>query len=182
MKKKSINKKYDLEKIVIIVLNVIGTCCLLYLLIPYLIHDMSITNPDSMLSGYRWDICGFLLTIGFIPLCVVNILAYIYIDNKNNIVKYLYFIPSIICLIIVSHYLFFECDWKEKKVSNPVTTINCIIDDKSYSYQIYESDNEYSLGMDEKDNFPISIVNYTDIESITKSIEQYYNDNGGRCS
>ena len=50
------------------------------------------------------------------------------------------------------------------------------------TYIRYESDNEYSLGMDEKDNFPISIVNYTDIESITKSIEQYYNDNGGRCS
>lgn len=79
MKKNDINPK----KIFIVVLNIIGIVCLIYFAIPFVIHDMSIPNPNTMLAGYRWDTCGFVLTLGLIPLIVANVMAYIFVDSKK---------------------------------------------------------------------------------------------------
>ncbi len=90
-------------KIFVIILNIIGIGCLIYFMIPYLRHDMSIPNPNSMLSSYSWDSSGFILLLGFIPLLIANVLAYIFINLKSRFLKLLFFIPSLVCLIIVVH-------------------------------------------------------------------------------
>lgn len=38
------------RKLLIIILNIIGICCLIYCAVPYIKHDTSVANPDSMLS------------------------------------------------------------------------------------------------------------------------------------
>ena len=182
---KDISKKqkdYKWFKIFVIIINIIGIGCLIYFMIPYLRHDMSIPNPNAMLSSYSWDTSGFILTLGFIPLLIANVMAFIFVDLKIKPLKVLYFIPSLICLIIVAHYLFIATDWKEEKVKDPIAGIKCAKDGKDYVYQIYLEDNgEYSVSMDEKDKIPLSVIDYSDKDTIINSIETYYKDNGGMC-
>ncbi len=169
-------------KIFVIILNIIGIGCLIYFMIPYLRHDMSIPNPNSMLSSYSWDSSGFILLLGFIPLLIANVLAYIFINLKSRFLKLLFFIPSLVCLIIVGHYLIIGTDWKEEKQKEPIATMKCAIDGKNYSYQIFKEDNgEFSVGIDENDKLPTSIIDYTSKKTIIESIENYYKSNGGMC-
>ena len=182
---KDISKKqkdYKWFKIFIIVLNIIGILCLIYFAIPYLRHDMSIPNPNAMLASYSWDTCGFILTLGFIPLLFANIMAFIFVDLKHKLLKLLYFIPSIICLIIVAHYLLIATEWKDAEVKEPISVMKCAANGNVYVYKIYQEDNgEYSLGMDEKDNIPLSVIDYSSKEFMVESIENYYKSIGGGC-
>ena len=75
--------------------------CLIYFSIPYILHDVSIINPNAMLATYTWDTCGFILTLGFLPLLIVNGLAYIFIEVRKEYLKHLFLIPSILCIFIV---------------------------------------------------------------------------------
>jgi len=182
---KDISKKqkdYKWFKIFVIILNIIGIVCLIYFMIPYLRHDMSIPNLNAMLASYSWDTSGFVLTLGFIPLLIANIMAFIFVDLKMKLLKVLFFIPSLICLIIVGHYLLVATDWKEEEVKEPIAGIKCAINGKDYVYQVYLEDNgEYSVSMDEKDKMPLSVIDYTDKDTILNSIETYYKNNGGMC-
>ena len=176
-------KKNNLKlKIFIIIINIIGIVCLIYFMIPYLRHDMSISNPNAMLSSYTWDTCGFILTIGFIPLLIVNIIMYKLLDLKTKQLKILFFLPSIICLIIVGHYLLIATKWREEKKKEAIAVMKCSINGKNYNYEIFQEENEeYSLGIDDNDNLPISIVDYTSKDTILNSIESYYKSKGGMC-
>ena len=82
MKENISKNKYQWLNMIIIILNIIGIYCLIRFSIPYFKHDILVTNPNSMLSSYKWDLCGFILTLGFIPLLISNILAYKFIDLK----------------------------------------------------------------------------------------------------
>ncbi len=164
-------------KKLIITLNIIGIICLIYCSIPYITHDTTMPSPETMLSGPRWDSFGFLLLIGTIPLLIVNILAYKFINVK---LKKLFFIPSIICIIIASHYLITTINF-EKEEKLPETTFKCVVDNKVYKYSIYKENNEYSLGMEENDKLPLSKVDYTSIETIINSVEEYYKSINGYC-
>lgn len=166
-------------KKIIIALNVIGLICLVYLGIPYLLHDMSI-NPDAMLSGPRWDVCGFGLTIGLIPLIILNVLEYKFIDIKKY--KVLFFIPSIICLIIVFHYLVFATDWSNEKTKDVEVTISCELNGSKYNYSIYLEDAGYSLGMDEDDTIELSKIDYSSKDKMIESIKNYYLEREGFCT
>ena len=169
-------------KIFVIILNIIGIMCLIYFAIPYLRHDMSVSDPNAMLASYSWDSCGFVLTLGLIPLLIANIIAYKFIDLKNNKFKFLYFIPSVLCLIIVCHYLFVATDWKDENLKEPIMTIKCEVNGNYYVYKIYQEDNdEYSVGMEANDKLPLSVIDYTNKETIVESIEKYYKSNGGMC-
>ena len=173
-------KDNKILKICIIILNVIGIICLIYYMIPYLRHDTSIPNPNSMIVSYSWDACGFILTLGLIPLIIANTLAFIFIKTKLRI---LYFIPSLVCLIIVIHYLVFSTNWKDVDQPKPIETMKCSTEGRTHIYKIYkEDDGTYSLGMDEHDNLPLSIVDYTNKDTIINSIEEYYKLNNGMCS
>ncbi|MBO7079141.1 MAG: hypothetical protein J6W64_04965, partial [Bacilli bacterium] len=59
----------------------------------------------------------------------------------------------------------------------------CSTEGRTYIYKIYKEDNgTYSLSMDENDKLPLSIVDYTDKDTIINSIEEYYKSNNGMCS
>lgn len=175
-------KDYKWLKIIVIALNIIGIGCLIYFAIPYLRHDMSIPNSNAMISSYSWDTAGFILSLGLIPLIIANIMLYKFFDIKKKKLKLLYFIPSLICLIIVAHYLIFATDWKEEKQKEPILTMKCAINGNYYSYQIFQEDNgEFSLGMEDNDKIPLSVVDYTSKDTIINSIEKYYKTNGGMC-
>ena len=90
----------------IIALNMLGALCLIWFSIPYLLHDISVTNQDAMIPFQKWEASGFILTFGFVPLAVVNILAMIFIGNKKHklIVRALFLIPCIVCLGIVGSF------------------------------------------------------------------------------
>ena len=50
------------------------------------------------------------------------------------------------------------------------------------TYYIYKEDNdEYSVGMEDDDKIPLSAIDYASKETIIKSIENYYKNNGGMC-
>ena len=88
----------------IIVVNIVGVVCLIYFAIPYLTHNVTITNPEAMLPAEAWDSAGMVLTFGFIPLLLANILCFVFVKAKQKLVNLLYFIPSAVCLIIVLSY------------------------------------------------------------------------------
>ena len=90
--------------LLIIVINVIGVICLIYFAIPYITHNTTIGNPDAMLPAEAWDSAGMTLTFGFIPLLVANVLNFIFVKVKQKFVRFLFFIPSVICFIIVISY------------------------------------------------------------------------------
>ena len=57
-----------------------------------------------MLPAEAWDSAGMVLTFGFIPLLIANILCFVVVKTKQKFVSFLYFIPSAVCLIIVLSY------------------------------------------------------------------------------
>lgn len=77
---------------------------MIYFAIPYFTHNVTITNPDAMLPAEAWDSAGMVLTFGFIPLLGANILCSVVVKTKQKFVSFLYFIPSVVCLIIVLSY------------------------------------------------------------------------------
>lgn len=88
----------------IIIINVIGIICLVYFAIPYLTHDTTIAHPDAMLPAEAWDRAGMTLTFGFIPLLIANVLNFIFVKLRQKFARFLFFIPSLVCLIIVISY------------------------------------------------------------------------------
>lgn len=180
LKKENDNKKI---KIFVIILNVIGIICLVYFMIPFIKHDMTISNPNAMLAGYSWDACGFVLTLGLLPLVIANTMAYIFLKLKNKIFRILFYIPSLICLILVSIYLFMSfTDEEAVSDSKFIASSKCELNGKVYNYSVYEMQDEtYSVEIDDKDKIPLSIIDYDSPKEIFESIEKYYKNNGGMC-
>ena len=93
--------------IIILIINSIGILCLIYFAIPYLTHNTTVYHPDAMLPAEAWDSAGMTLTVGFIPLLVANILAFMYVAKERIKLplRLLYFIPSLTCICLVINYL-----------------------------------------------------------------------------
>ena len=177
-------QKNKLIPIIVGVINIIAIACLIYLAIPYLKHDTTINNPNAMIAAESWDMSGLLLTIGLIPLIIANVFAFKFIEFKNKLLGLIFFIPSIICLLIVGHYLLisFVTNDKEKDNSKLVNTITCHLNNKEHVYDIYlEKNNEYSIALEEKDDIPLGEIDYTNYEKIKESISDYYHKKGGYC-
>lgn len=175
-------KNIKLLKLFIIILNIFGIGCLIYFIVPYLKHDMTIPNQSAMLASYSWDSCGFILTLGFIPLLISNIMAYLFIETGQKTLKKLFFILSLICFIVVIHYLFIATDWTKSEAEEPISTMKCSIDGKYYVYEIFlENNGEFALGIDDNDDLPLSEIDYSNKDTIIESIENYYKNNGGMC-
>lgn len=90
--------------LLIIVINVIGVICLICFAIPYLTHNTTIAYPDAMLPAEAWDSAGMTLTFGLIPLLIANALSFVFIKVQQKFVKFLFWVPSVICFIIVVSY------------------------------------------------------------------------------
>ena len=90
--------------IFLLAVNIFGIICLLYFAIPYITHDITIANPNAMLPAEAWDSAGMTLTFGLIPLLTANILAFLYIRIKPKYVRFLFFVPSVICFLLVGNY------------------------------------------------------------------------------
>ena len=92
--------------IIILIINMIGVVYLIYFAIPYLTHNTTVYHPDAMLPAEAWDSAGMSLTIGFIPLLIANILAFIFIAKERIKLplRLLYFLPSLICICLVLSY------------------------------------------------------------------------------
>ena len=93
--------------IIILIINIIGVVYLIYFAIPYLTHNMMVYYPDAMLPAEAWDSAGMTLTVGFIPLLIANIFAFIFVAKENikMPLRILYFMPSAICICLVISYL-----------------------------------------------------------------------------
>ncbi len=176
-------QKNKLIPLIVGIINVIAIVCLIYLAIPYLKHDTTINNPNAMIAAESWDMSGLLLTIGLIPLIIANVFAYKYIEFKSKVLRLLLFIPSVICLIIVGHYLFVSFINNDgEKSGELISRFTCHLDNKDFTYDIYlERNNEYSVGIDDKDSIPLGQIDYTSYETIKESISDYYHKKGGNC-
>ena len=94
------------RKLLIIILNIIGICCLIYCAVPYIKHDTSVANPDSMLSMEGWDGAGMLMTLGLIPMVIANSLCFfeVFRDTRKRAIRSAAYLPSIIEACFVIHY------------------------------------------------------------------------------
>lgn len=97
-------EKRRMLPLLIITINVIGVICLIHFAIPYIIHSTVIINPDAMLPAEAWDRAGMILTFGFVPLLTANVLNFKFVKLEQKITKFLFFIPSAVCFIIVISY------------------------------------------------------------------------------
>ena len=90
--------------VLLLCLDIVGAVCLMYFAIPYLTHNTQILHPDAMLPAERWDLAGMALTMGAIPLFTVNLLSFIFVKVKRSWVRFLFLLPSAVCIAIVAHY------------------------------------------------------------------------------
>lgn len=183
---KNISKKqnnYKYIKIFVAILNIIGVACLIYFSIPLIRHDAIIANPNAMLASYSWDSCGFILTLGLIPLVIANTMAFMFLDLKKKVLKVLFYIPSLICLVLVSGYLFMSFNENQDTYKPElISSMKCVLNEKTYHYTLYkEIDGTYSSSIEEHDKIPYNIINNNSIEEWIDSIEKYYKNNGGMC-
>ena len=173
-------KKYESSKIVILLINIMAIICLIYFGFIYIIHDETIPNPNAMLAGPRWDTAGFALVLGIIPMLIVNKLAYDYSELKNKKIKLLFFIPSVICIILASHYLFLIPDeGTYSPEPSEKITLTCTSGKKEYEYDIYtyEDTEEVELAMDAKDKIDLGKIDQSNKESTIKTLTEYYKGN-----
>ena len=91
-------------RVLIIIVNVIGVLCLLYFGYLYLSHDTFVPNPEAMLPMERWDGAGWALTVGLLPLIIANVLGFIAFRDRRTTARFLWFVPGIICLVLVISY------------------------------------------------------------------------------
>lgn len=84
--------------------NIIGIMYLIYYAVPFIIHDTTIANPNSMLRFQRWEGSGLALTLGLIPLAIANLLGFLLVNVKQKNLRKVFFVPSIICFVIVVIY------------------------------------------------------------------------------
>lgn len=96
-------KRWDLF---ILAINVIGFLYLIACAIPYLTHDTRVLYPNSMLPAERWDNAGVGMTVGLIPLIIVNLLAFRRVGKEKikKPARLLFLLPSVLCLVLVAHY------------------------------------------------------------------------------
>ena len=92
------------KSILLLCLNFVGLVCLVYFAIPYITHNTQIPHLDAMLPAERWDSAGMTLTVGFIPLFIANLLGFLFVKVKKNWIRFLFFLPSAICIVIAAHY------------------------------------------------------------------------------
>lgn len=90
--------------LLIFIINVIGVVCLIYYAIPCLVHDTTVVYPDAMLPAESWDRAGMVLTFGFIPLLAANILSFLFVRIEQKLIRFLLFIPSVACFVIMVNY------------------------------------------------------------------------------
>src|SRR5574344_1417904 len=144
---KDISKKqrnYKFINLFVAILNIVGILLLLYFAIPYIFHIRS-------LNDYSWETCGFILLLGFIPLLITNIMAYVFLKFRNNNQEF---------------YGAMKCYLKDENY-------------KFQIYKNYN--NEFTIEMDEKYRIPSSEIDSTNAKTIFDSIERYFKNNGGGC-
>ncbi len=121
------NTSKKIGSIIIIILNILGILCLVYYAVMYFMHDTAVVNPNAMIPFQKWESSGVILTIGLIPLAIVNVLAMIFLgkDKIKKPLRVLFLIPSIICLAIVMHYWLTSSEMSENFVgSEPVVRVS----------------------------------------------------------
>jgi len=113
--------------IIIIILNILGILCLVYYVAVYFMHDTAVVNPNAMIPFQKWESGGVILTIGLVPLAIVNVLAMIFLgkDRIKKPLRVLFLIPCIVCLAIVLHYWLTSSEMSENTVSSdPVAKVS----------------------------------------------------------
>ena len=183
MKKNRIKyKKKDRLRTVVIVVNIIAILFLIYFGLCYISYIESINNPKANILFPKWEGGALVLLIGLIPMIITNLLAFKYVYLDNNRLRYLFFIPSIITILIVGRFLFKTFTYNNSlDKSNLVRTIRCKKDDGYLDYQIFRDNNgTYALGRDTLDKEIIEI-DYTSEDSIINSIINYYKKKDSHC-
>lgn len=97
-------KKPSAFVIFVLLLNLAGLVCLVWFALPYLAHDTTVLHPDAMLPAQRWDTAGMALSIGLLPLLGANWLAFRFVKLKRNAMRWLFFVPGVICAALAASY------------------------------------------------------------------------------
>ena len=97
------NKK--ILAIAAIIINILGIICLATFAIPYITHDTTVANSEAMLAAEGWDMGGFALTIGTLPLIAANTLGFICLKGKKLFFRLWCYIPGAICFVLALSYL-----------------------------------------------------------------------------
>ncbi len=171
-------KNYKFINIFINMLNIAGLAVLVYFAIPYVFHTES-------LNAYSYRTCGFIILLGFIPLLIVNMLGYIFNESNKKCIKLLFFVPSLISLIITCLYLTTSIvQDTETEIGNDIATFRCYSNetDKYYFYNVIEEDNKLLIKKkDKKDKIDLTAIDTTSVDSIDKSLQAYYKNHNGFC-
>ena len=173
-------KNYNIIRSFIIALYIFGILCLLYFAIPYILHNINIFDITGAFSSNDWLGFGYALIILIIPLLIINLLTYIFVDLKNKKMKLLFFIPTVICLLCVAHYFLFIVDWNEEKSAKPIAVFECHVNKNTYKYKYYSGEGWSTA--DHDNDIHSAEIDTTSEETFFQSVNEYYKSIGGSCS
>ena len=103
-------KTKRIAQAVLVTLHLIGITCLVWLSYRYLRHNTTVANPDAMLPMEDWDGAGTLLMLGLPPMIAANTAGFLFLLPKEKPLwlRLLVFLPAVIELVLVVHYLIFS--------------------------------------------------------------------------
>lgn len=92
------------SEIFTVILNLLGIACLVYLAVLYFTKAVGEPNPEAMIPMKKWEASGFMMTVGFFPLLIANILAQELLSRRGwGSARLLALLPSLVCFGIVAH-------------------------------------------------------------------------------
>ncbi len=97
-------KENKFLKVISIILNILGVICLVFFGALFISHNTTVPNPDAMLPTQRWDEAGMALTVGLLPLIIANVMGCLFVKLKSDKLRFLFFIPSVVCIVLVAVY------------------------------------------------------------------------------
>lgn len=92
-------------KIVIYVVNALGIGCLIFFGSLFLSGNTYVPAPDAMIPMQVWDMGGCGLALGLLLLLAANIGGFLITKEKKLSVRLLWFVPTLICAILVVLYI-----------------------------------------------------------------------------
>lgn len=95
-------KKYIIP---VIILNMIGIVVMIIFMLMFFSFNTEFVNPNGPVFVSIYEIGGFALVAGIIPMAVANLMMFLWLRKKHKVLSVLAFLPLLICASCGIYYI-----------------------------------------------------------------------------